>query len=183
MANTHFNMGVSEGDGSYHAFKEKIPVMQKRNEERRSNMGNKGENIIGNTFLNIGVSGGKGSQSTIKKKLSSKMEKSIYVGQWDSIKEKMIWQEREKGDEVAGIPKLVNSNSHVEEFFTPAKPTNEEGPNKEKRAHKSSGKKTKVSQGRLPQAGGSKVSLHMDTLEGKKEALELSGKRKKQGEF
>jgi hypothetical protein len=144
-------------------------------------MGNKGENITGNNFLNIGVSGGKGSQSTIKEKLSSKMEKSIYVGQWDSIKEKMIWQEREKGDEVAGIPKLVNSNSHVEEFFTLAKPTNEEGPNKEKRAHKSSGKKTKVSQGRLPQVGGSKVSLHMDTLEGKKEALELSGKRKKHG--
>lgn len=86
LGNTTLQMGVSLGDGSQSAIKEKILDRQKRNEEVRSNLGNKGENISGNTFLNTGMNGGEGSQITIKEKLPPKMGKSIYIGQWDSIR-------------------------------------------------------------------------------------------------
>ena len=84
---------------------------------------------------------------------------------------------------MVGDSNYVNFTAHMGEFLTPARSANGAGPNKEVQAHKSSGKTAKVSQGRLPQVGGSKASHHMDTFRGQKEAWELSGKRKKQGGF
>jgi hypothetical protein len=45
--------------------------------------------------------------------------KSIYVGQWDTIKEKMVWQAMEKDSARAGFNGHVEINEQVEQLLTP----------------------------------------------------------------
>jgi hypothetical protein len=46
-------------------------------------------------------------------------ERSIYVGQWDAIKEKMVWASLEKGGEVAGQSGNFWAKEYVENFRMP----------------------------------------------------------------
>ncbi|KAE8076803.1 hypothetical protein FH972_015428 [Carpinus fangiana] len=67
-----------------------------------------------NVTVNKNASGGDDSNMVFNEKILTPKGSNIYVGQWDSIKEKMTWQAVEKGAEVVGKFNLESSINHVE---------------------------------------------------------------------
>jgi hypothetical protein len=102
---------------------------------------------------------------------------NIYVGQWDSIKEKMTWQAVEKGAELVGNLNLESPIHHVEarspKIKTARKNEVERGPfmSSDPRMENVAG--TQV---------GKKIKSYGDNSENNRGAKGQVGKRKKQGE-
>jgi hypothetical protein len=139
-----------------------------------------GIKILGDPLLSSSIKEGETSKLANKEKISSTNGKSIYVGQWDHIKEKMTWQAVEKGAEVGGNFNIDCSSNHVEDMYpkvTPAKGL------KNNRSHLvSSGSKTGPGMGKNSQAGGLTPKDQREITGVNLKVKGLAGKRKTQGE-
>ena len=87
--------------------------------------------------MNYNINAGGGSQknkylvgglhNTHNEEIFYNKEKSIYVGQWDTIKEKMVWQAIEKDFDGSVLKSHLSINEHIEELFIPARRAKGEG--------------------------------------------------------
>jgi hypothetical protein len=107
--------------------------------------------------------------------------KSIYVGQWDTIKEKMVWQAMEKDPARVGFTGHVETNEHVEQFLTPNQLNRGEGQSTRRARSKICAKKTNGTSDTCPQIGGRNSSQGAEYFVGKRGEGELVGKRKNYG--
>jgi hypothetical protein len=64
--------------------------------------------------MNGSASGGEDINMVFHEKILPSKGNNIYVGQWDSIKEKMTWQAVEKGAEMMEKFTMENTINHVE---------------------------------------------------------------------
>jgi hypothetical protein len=107
--------GGEELKGRIRSTKSNGPTGKERmNYEEEIAANNNGSNLKLKMTVNENVSGGDDSNMAFNEKILPSKGNNIYVGQWDSIKEKMTWQAVEKGAELVDNFSLESPISRVE---------------------------------------------------------------------
>jgi hypothetical protein len=147
------------------------------NNEEEISANKKSSNFQTCATINGSVSGGEDSNMVFHEKILPPKGNNIYVGQWDSIKEKMTWQAVEKGAEMMEKLNMENTTNHVvaksPTAITDKQTGSEKGP-----IMPSDVKKEKIAGNRA----GKKMKTNWGTADDTKGAKGQAGKRKMQGE-